>query len=199
MNILGITGGIASGKSYIANMIRQEYSLPVFNADEVNLRLFGSEAMIQKLQALFPEVFHNKLYGELDLKAHFKKYILSNPRYLYRLEDFMIPFLEKELKRFLDEARKAQYPLAIIDAPLIFEKSWDRFCDKIIVVSAYKFIRKYRFRKRNGTTEMFDFFYHKQLTDKEKFKYADYIIYNNFSSKTTLMKQLRHIIGPNIN
>lgn len=195
MKILGITGGIASGKSFIAEIVHQIYNLPVFNADEVNLHLYRDESVMTKIKKLFPEIFCQKLYGELDLKTYFKKYILSNPRYLYRLEDFMIPLLEQELKQFLQEARKAQYPLVIIDAPLIFEKSWDRFCDKIMVISAYKLIRKYRFRQRTGSTDMFEFFYHKQLTDREKFKYADYIIYNNISSKATLTKQLRQIIG----
>lgn len=194
MKVLGITGGIASGKSFIANIFNRDYGIPVFDADAVNRKLLAEEDVLEGIKNIFPDVFNNKVYGLLDIRTRFKKYIATNPLYLYRLEDFIIPFLEKRLQAFLEKHQDSRQELVIVDAPLLFEKNWSRYCDKVLVVSAHKWIRRWRYYRRTGTMEMFNFFFRKQLTDKEKFKYADYIISNNFAGNKTLHRHIEIIL-----
>ena len=68
-------------------------------------------------------------------------------------------------------------PVVVLDVPLLFEAKWDRFCDKIIVVSAPEEVLKKRVFERPGMTEdKYQALTLRQMPDKEKRQKADYVI-----------------------
>ena len=90
---------------------------------------------------------------------------------------------------FLDWAKKQKAPYLIEEAAILFESGSYKIMDKTIMVYSEKELRIERIMKRNGyTKEKIEKIINSQMSDEEKCKIADYIIYNN--EKTLLLPQV---------
>src|SRR3954470_21331181 len=142
MLILGLVGGIASGKSVVANVLRDMGAM-VLDADKAGHAVLREPDVIAELR---------KRWGDriLDAKGQVSRrevakivFAAGNEADRKFLEQLTHPRIEAALKQELEAARTSPDPPPVIaiDAALLFEAGWDKLCDKILFVDAPRDLR----------------------------------------------------------
>lgn len=169
--VAGLTGCMGAGKSTAVKMIRQMV-VPVFDSDENVHRLMReNRGMIALFARRHPQ---SVVRGEID-RGVLSALINEQKLDVRELERMIYPFLETELRGFF--ARHRHEPVVVLDVPLLFESGWDKFCDKVIVVTAPADVLKKRVFERVGMTdEKYAALTRRQMSDAEKRAKADYVV-----------------------
>jgi dephospho-CoA kinase len=172
MNIIGITGSIASGKSTVAKLIaRKKY--PLFSADKIVINLYKNNKFINLLIKKF------KLNDKKNIKNQIKLIVKKSKKKLIMLETIIHPLVRKEMKNFLKAKAKAK--VKILEIPLLIESKLDKYFDKIIFVDTKKKLRLRRYLKQNKDKNIFEALNKRQLSPVAKKKKCDLVIDNNYS------------------
>lgn len=174
MKIVGLTGGIGSGKTTVSNMFK-DLGVPVYIADVEAKTLMNTSAVIKrKLTDLFgPMAYQN---NELN-RAYISSKIFSDKVYLEKMNAIIHPKVAEHFKQWLQK----QTSLYVIkEAAIIFEHNTQSQYDAIITVIADKEARINRILKRDATTKdkILSIMKH-QLSDEEKVKMSDFVILND--------------------
>jgi dephospho-CoA kinase len=171
MVVIGLTGSLGMGKTTTLRFFA-EAGVPVYDADETVHRLYGGEAAAS-IEAAFPGTT-----GEQGVdRAKLAQAVLGDAAALARLEGIVHPLVRREELRFLEAARGAGAPVAVLDIPLLFETGGDRRVDAVVVVSAPAEMQRARAFERPGMTEeKFRALLAKQLPDHEKRRRADFVV-----------------------
>ncbi len=186
MRRIGLTGGIASGKSTVSAMLR-EMGVPVVDADVIAREVVapGSTAL-EEIVAAFGE---GVLTREKTLdRARLGEIIFRDPAKKEILERILHPRIIAEQDRRLDALEAAgETPCAVVDAALMIESGgWKRF-DAIVVVDCDEAQQIARLRSRNEMSEAEAMRrIGAQMPLREKVGYADYVIDNRGSVAETL-------------
>jgi dephospho-CoA kinase len=185
MKIIGITGSIASGKSFVLEQLKKKYK--TFSADEIVKKIYKNDLFIKKkIYDLFPKKLHSN-----SIKFLITNEILKNYSFLQKIEKIIHPKIRIEIINFINKNKKKE--IIFLDIPLLIENKLNKFFYKIILIKCNKSLRKKRFIKKGGKGNLFDYFNSKQLTLKKKKQYADFII-DNSDDKNLTKKQLKKII-----
>jgi len=175
---IGITGGIASGKSTAAEYLNKKKHVFIFNADkESKSHLKSSSNLQKKLINVFGKqiVINKKIQMNLLAEIAF-----SNTTNHKILNGIMWPEISILINQAYKKAKGKKYKLFIVDAALIFEANITSFFDKVILISTNKPNRMKRaIDRRNLSSEDIQNRISLQMSDKEKKKLADIIINNN--------------------
>lgn len=171
--ILGLTGGIACGKSTISAYLK-EFGIPVIDADEC------SRAVVEKgsigLEKL-TEIFGNKILekdGTLNRKA-LGQIVFSDSEQLSLLNSVMEPLIREEISRRLNQENNAD--LVVLDAPLLIEQHYDKICDFIMTIDVPKKIQLERLIERDELSEdEAKSRIESQLSSRERNGFADVVI-----------------------
>lgn len=142
--IIGLTGGIGSGKSTVAKVFTT-LGVPVFDADSVAKNIYDDEPELLeqiKLQ-IGADVFNN---GKLD-KTLLAQKVFANPTALEKLNSLVHPLVRKRFQQWLVENKA---PYVIREAAILIESNSYQDCDEIILVSAPEDLRKARVASRSG-------------------------------------------------
>lgn len=190
---IAITGGIGSGKSYVSSLL-QERGIPIYNADNEAKRLMlVDEGIRQDLMALLGEsVYEN---GQLN-KSLLSTYLFANPENAVRINQIVHPRVKKDFKRWL--ANQADKEIAGLECAILFEAGFSDTVDAVVMVYAPEDLRLERAMKRDRATEaQIRARMAAQMSDEEKCRRSDYIIYNEGSvpleeQLSTLIKQLKN-------
>ena len=131
--ILGLTGGIASGKSTVSAYLAQNGAL-IIDADLIARQVVAKKSSgLKQIVAKFGgEILTAS--GELDRKK-LGKLVFSNKELLKALTDITGPLIRTEILREIQAAKKAQVKLVVLDIPLLFETGYQTLCDKVMVVT----------------------------------------------------------------
>ena len=148
--VVGLTGGIASGKSTVSRMLATA-GLPIIDADQVVRRL--QQPGSRGLQALEQAFGHNILTstGELNRSA-LGQLVFNDGQQRTKLNGIMQPLVWNEIWRQVDQFRKQNIPWVVLDVPLLIEEHYDRDCDLVIVVAVDPAIQRQRLMNRNHLT-----------------------------------------------
>lgn len=197
MIIVGLTGGIASGKSTVSNELRH-LNIPVFDADEVsrNAVVKGSLGLQMVVEAFGKDYLTQD--GEMD-RQKISQLVFSDKSALHTLEQIIHKIVWGEAEQFLARCKELQVEVAILDVPLLMECGWHKKVDKVWLVAVDKRQQIERAMKRSGMTEAeviarID----AQMSLEEKKKYADVIIDNSGNLDDTLVavhKELAKLVG----
>jgi dephospho-CoA kinase len=173
MKIIGLTGSIGMGKSYVANIFKQ-VDVPVFDADSYVSFLLKQASFQETIIKEFPQVFQGKKF----IKQKLAEAAFLDINILKKLEKLLYPGLNKELDIFIKEAKTKGEKFIVLEIPLLFENNYQALCDKVVVVTASPEIQKERVMRREGMTkERFNIINNKlQMSDKEKKQRADFVI-----------------------
>ena len=150
MMIIGITGGIASGKSTVSNyLIRCGYS--VVDADQVARQVVapGTVGLKKIVQAFGPKILTDD--GRLN-RQKLGRVVFNSPDQLQILNKILQPLIRLEIIRQLTALQRADHQLIFLDAPLLFEQHYDALCDLVMVVVTSPAIQLKRLMKRNQLT-----------------------------------------------
>jgi dephospho-CoA kinase len=177
--IIGLTGGIGSGKTTIANYIRS-LGVPVYIADEEAKKLLYDAAIQEQLKMAFGEtIFENSVLSKQKLA----KIVFSDETKLKRLNSIIHPAVKAHFEKWL-ENYKAE-PLIVKEAAILFESGSNQDCDAVITVIAPLDDRIKRVRSRDNISQEDVLSRMKnQWTDEMKTEKSDFIIDNNDLSKT---------------
>jgi len=186
MIIVGLTGGIGSGKTTVANLFK-ELDIPVYIADvEAKQLMNRSKVIKRKLLALFGEdAYQNNTLN----RAYLANKIFNNKSNLEKMNAIVHPKVGAHFKRWLN---KQNAPYVIKEVAIIFEHHQESQYDFIITVVADKEERMKRILQRDDTNKnKIEAIMANQLSDSEKAKKSDYVIVNN--DRSTLENQVSKI------
>lgn len=185
MITIGLTGGIASGKSTVAVELRK-LGLPVFDAD-VQARLAvakGSEGL-----RLVAEAFGQQYLtaaGELD-RAKVAELVFHDKQALQILEGIIHKMVWQEAEAFLQACREQGRTAAVLDVPLLIECGWYKQVDSVWLVAVSRRQQIERAMLRSGMTEAeVTARIAAQLSLEEKKQYADVVLDNSGTQEQTL-------------
>lgn len=146
--VIGITGGIGSGKSTIVKMFSQFKNIAIYTADNEAKKLMNAseEIKIQLISIFGEEVYKN---NQLN-RPYLANIVFNNKQKLTILNSIVHPVVNDHFQDFISENSKKDYIL--YENAILFENGSNTFCDKIITVTAPENIRVQRILKRDNTT-----------------------------------------------
>ena len=171
--LLGLTGSIGMGKSTTAAMFLKQ-GIPVWDADSTVHKLYAKNGAAVKFfnQEIPSAVSH----GEVSRVA-LKKLIKEDINNLKKIEQIVHPLVAKDRLAFIENSKKYNAPLIVLDIPLLFETGFYKLVDYIAVVTVDYTTQKQRVLDRESMTEeMFTQILDKQVSNEEKKRKADFII-----------------------
>ncbi len=178
--IVGLTGGIASGKSTVSNMFKDE-GIPVIETDRIAKELVDDNKEVQKQivdyfgeDVLTPsgEINRNKLAKE----------IFDDRKKREKINTIVHPKVKEVVFREIDHLKDKDHDLIVVDVPLLFEAEFDKFMDVTIVVYARQKDQISRLVSREGIDEEYAKKKIKsQIPLSKKKELADYVIDNSKS------------------
>lgn len=173
--ILGITGGIGSGKSTISKLISL-YGIPVYIADIESKKLTATSPSIrEKLIEAFGENLYN---GNILNKQLFASIIFNDKQKLEIANKIIHPEVEANFNEWC--SKRTHYPILAKESAILFESGFNRLVDKIVMVYTPLEERIERVMKRDGVTrELVMERISSQMSDEEKASKADFIIRND--------------------
>ncbi len=179
MIIIGLTGGIGSGKSTILNYLKNN-GYPCFESDKVAKKLLEGELKDSIIKLFGKEIYNPK--GILNSRVLSKK-VFSDSKLLKNLNDIVHPAVHKAFLKFKNKYEN--FPIIIKEAAILIESGSYKSCDFIVLVKAPRNERIKRIVARDAVNEP-DVIerINNQWEDKKKEKYADYVIENINLDKT---------------
>lgn len=179
MKVVGLTGGIGSGKSTVAGMFKA-LSIPVYNADMEAKNLMNTSDSLKKgILKLFGEKAYKK--GSLN-REYIAGIVFKDKEKLKALNELVHPLVRSHFLSWLD---MQSAPYVIQENPLIFEKNDQNLFDYVITVTAKKEDKIQRVMDRDGVgesqvLERMD----NQLDDSLKIAGSDFVIVNETLQNT---------------
>ncbi|MBB1063682.1 dephospho-CoA kinase [Limosilactobacillus fastidiosus] len=190
--IIGLTGGIASGKSTVSNLLRLS-GYPIVDADQITRRLQAAHSKgLEQLVTVFGEQILNP--DQTLNRYTLGSIVFNDQEKLNKLNIVMQPLIYDEIWRQVKHYRKQQLPYVILDVPLLFEANYANDCDLIIVVTVDRQTQLQRLMHRNGYSK-FDAEQriNSQMSLAKKEKRADIVI-NNSGNRDELERQVANLI-----
>lgn len=186
--IIGLTGGIGSGKSTVASYIASK-GIPVYIADEEAKKIMNRKMVISEVSAIFSEpILDNK--NKLDRKK-IASIVFNNPEKLKELNAIIHPKVKIHFLNWLKKHKKHSF--VIKEVAILFETGGNKECDAVILVTAPEKLRIQRAISRDNTDELsIRERIKNQLSDEIKKKSSNFII-NNIKLEDTL-KEIDKII-----
>lgn len=190
--LIGLTGGIASGKSTVSSLFRLS-GYPIIDADQIVRQLEGAHTKgLERLTAAFGN-------GILNADQSLNRQALANTVFgdqekLTKLNQIIQPLIRDEIWRQINHYQQMMVPYVILDAPLLFEEHYDQDCDLIIVVNVNQALQLKRLMARNGySRDEAQKRINAQMPLMEKCRLADIVIDNN-GDREALKRQVAGII-----
>jgi dephospho-CoA kinase len=190
MKLIGLTGGIGSGKSTVADLFRL-LRIPVYVSDETAKELMQKDDTLKKriITLLGKEAYTPD--GIPDRKYIASK-VFNNKETLEALNAIVHPAVYVDLTKWLKEQENAGAPYCIQESAIVFEEDLSQRFDATILVVADEEIRIKRVMARDGVSrEKVKQRMQNQWPDSQKLPFADYVIYND--NERSLIKQVRDI------
>ena len=190
MKIIGLTGGIAMGKSTAAALLRR-LSIPVHDSDAAVHALYAKDGTAVPLVAAdFPEAMVNDAVD----RAKLREAVIGQPNALKRLEALIHPLVRQQSHQWMRMQRLRRAALVVLDIPLLFETGRDREVDEIWVVTCPPFIQRQRALARSGMdAAKLDAILARQTPQSHRLRCADRI-FQTGNGKPALHRALKYAL-----
>ncbi len=177
--IVGLTGGIASGKTTISNYFK-EINIPIVDADLVAHEVMraGKPAVAEIVRSFGQEILLED--GEINRKL-LGKIVFESERKREKLNRIVQQKIREEIKKEMMEYLKDKPALIVLDIPLLYEQSYEEEVDEVMVVYVNAEVQKKRLLKRDTDLSESDAINRikSQMPITTKAKRADRVIDNN--------------------
>lgn len=194
--VIGLLGGIASGKSTVASEFAK-LGCKVVDADKIAHKALCREDVRQKVADLFGK-------GVLDSSGRINRKVLANLVFadaekLSSLNKIIHPLVLKRAEEIIERySSQKQAKAIVLDIPLLLEVSWAKRCDKLIFVRCKRSVRLQRAKKMGFDENQIKIREKFQISLDNKARVADNIIDNN-SNVSTLVRQVADIFSNMVN
>lgn len=187
-NIVGVTGGIGSGKSTVCKIFESLGAITYYADDRARWLMTRDINLIESIKGLFGDQVY--VDGQLDRK-HIASIAFKDQSVLDRLNQVVHPAVAKDVENWTKENTHA--PLLLKEAALLFETGSYQALDKTILVTAPHKVRVERVVKRDThrSVEDVEAIISKQMSDEDKIPLADYVIEND--SEKSMIGQVMDI------
>ncbi len=178
MIVIGLTGGIAAGKSTISQLLA-ERGAAILDADKVGHEVYkpGTEGFRRVAGAFGDRVVGTD--GEIDRKA-LGAIVFAEPAQRERLQSIVWPVMKEIMRDRLDALRSAGVDVAVLEAAVLLEAGWQDLVDHVWVVTVPEAMAEARLMTRNGlSSEQAKARIAAQLTNDERTKHASVVIDNS--------------------
>lgn len=186
--VVGLCGGIGSGKSYVAELLK-DLGAQVFDADRVGHNVLRED----KVKKVLHQRWGNQVFGsngEVDRQAVASIVFGGDDNAVAELrflQSVSHPIIQHALEEFIETFHLAgNSVLIVIDAALLFEAKWDQCCDQVIFVDCSESVRWERCRERGWSDEEISQRQAFQLEVQEKRRRSDLILDNSGTRDNTL-------------
>jgi dephospho-CoA kinase len=175
MRIIGLTGGIGSGKSTVAQFV-SELGAVILNADEIGHEAFKPDTEIwRRVVAAFGRQIVD-LGGNIDRKK-LSNIVFGNTESLTRLNQIVHPQMHALVKAQLEEHRRQGTTVVVLEAPLLLEAGWTPLVDEVWVTTAAEAAVLKRLEERGGMSPAESLTrIRSQLSSVERVSQADLVI-----------------------
>lgn len=175
MKVIGLTGGIATGKSEVSKILLKQ-AIPVFDTDAAVHELYNNGKAAAQLRDICPQAINGKIVDRRVLS----QLIIQNPELLDKIEAIIHPLVRKTETEFLAQAKAANQRIAVVDSPLLIETGHHNDMDYVVLVDASLENQTQRAMARPGmTVDKLKLIFAKQMSAGQKRKQSDFIIENN--------------------
>lgn len=172
--LIGITGGIGSGKSTIARAL-QQVGYAVYYTDSEARRIMEQNPCVRSQIEL---LFGSDIYTRQGLdRQEVARQVFSNPRLLQRLNEVVHPAVRFDLEQWVRQSTKK---IVFVESAILFESQMNTLCDAVISVSAPEEVRIQRVCQRDGISR--DSVRERianQMSDEERNKLSDLVVIND--------------------
>ena len=187
--LIGLTGGIASGKSTVSNYLK-ELGAKIIDGDIIARAVVVPEKPAWKA---IVETFGNEiLLADLSLnRLKLGEIVFNNKKAKELLENIISPYIAAEINKQLNSFKKVKNIIVVLDLPLLYENNWDKITDENWVVFVEQDIQIKRLCDRNNfTIEQALSRINNQLPLFKKAGKANVVIDNNFDIENTKQQVL---------
>lgn len=171
--LIGITGGIGSGKTTLANhLVKLGY--PVYFADKEAKRISESESITSQIVEQFGSSI--LVNGAID-RSELAEMVFKDPEALKKLNQIIHPAVAKDFQEWLN--KNSAYPVVFKEAAILFESGSYKNCDAIITITAPKEERIKRVAQRDRLTPLeIEHRMARQWSEEDKIRLSNYVIVN---------------------
>lgn len=192
MKIIGLTGGIASGKSTVSKHLKN-LKIPVHESDFVVLEIYKNPTKKFLIYLKRIQLTKSIVKKKIDKKI-IRDEIFNNKDKKILLEKYIHKEVKKSRNSFIKTNREKKQKIIFLDIPLLFENKLEKKCDYVVCVFAPLMIRKKRALQRKGmTNKIFNLIIKNQMSDKLKKEKSDFTI-NTVGPKEKTLNKLKKII-----
>lgn len=193
MPVIGITGGIATGKSTLCECLRALTTAMFFDADKSARELAASDP---ETKALIRDEFGESIYsagGDLN-RAQLRAIVFADAEKKRALEQILHPRIRRQWSTQA-ESRRNSAELFLADIPLLYETAGETLCDRVVVVACSEERQLERLMQRMAIarTEAAQMIA-SQMPLTEKISRADHVVWNN-GERDVLVAQARLLVG----
>ena len=177
---IGLTGSIAVGKSFVLDIFKIKYDIPVFSSDECVRKIYAENIELKNL--IKEKILESdRKFTSEDIAS----IVFKDSAKLQILENFIHPLVKMKREEFINQEFDKQSRLVVIEVPLLFEKNLEYEFDSIILVDVGEDIQEERaLLRKNMTREKYLSIKAKQIPNNEKIERCDFVI-NNHDEATT--------------
>ena len=179
MRMIGITGGVGSGKSQVLSWLREHCQGEFLEADRVAHRLMARGG---NCYAAIVELFGREILGEegeIDRKKMGSR-VFQDRELLKKLNAIVHPAVKAYIREAADRARTRGDKFLFLEAALLIEEKYDEICDEIWYIYCEKEVRMERLRRDRGySDERIRQVMENQLPDEEYEAHCDFQLYND--------------------
>ena len=193
MPSIGITGGIATGKSTLVECLRKLQPIAIFfDADQAAHALLSRPEVGKQIRREFGgQVFSSA--GDLN-RTKLRAIVFADATKKLALEQILHPRIRRQWRTKAKEHRNSP-KFFFADIPLLYETGGESLCDRVVVVGCSQKVQLARLRKRMSLTsaeakQMIT----SQMPLDEKMRRADHVVWNN-GDRTSLMEQARFLVA----
>jgi dephospho-CoA kinase len=171
--VIGLTGGIGSGKTTVANYIKS-HGIPVYIADEKAKKIMDTNAVVILVETTFGKsvIIDHKID-----RQKLAQLVFNHPDMLQKLNDIVHPLVRQNFVRWVK--KHENHSFVIKEAAILFESGSYKYCDKVITVTAPLETRLQRVIERDKTNmkSVIDRM-NNQWSEEEKMAKSDFVIHN---------------------
>ena len=188
---LGLTGGIATGKTTVSQMLAQQ-GIPIIDGDQVAHQVLANN---QSVQAQIQATFGKQLVqdGQVD-RAALGKLVFGNQAALAQLNAITAPVIRETIMTEMLRPKRTKVPLVVLDLPLLYEQHYETVCDGVLVIylPVEKQLARLRARNQLSREDALKRI-NSQASLAEKRDRADFVI-DNQGSLDQLKAQLKTVL-----
>lgn len=192
--IVGLTGGIAMGKTTISQFLKSK-AIPVVDADQISHEILTVDEVKVKLMDTFGESILDKNQN-ID-RRKLGPIVFNDQRQLEKLNIIVQPYIRTEIVRQLDNFSASK--VVVLDAPVLFEQGYEKMADYLMVIKTSAQIQAERLMQRDSLNEIdAQKRIQAQMPIEEKVKKADIVIDTSGTIEETRSQVVKWLVDKNL-